>query len=151
MKIVILCLQTTERGWNILSEDKKYPLKRDSKSTKQRSKIYCKSMQKHKKWFAFSTYWEHNSGILRWNLIIPASLQDRAISWYHCYLQHPSHSSLKETTQSVKYWKGMHIPSSNVKSCRSCQKQETQPKYDNVLSKLFIMTPRRVLCVHLMW
>jgi hypothetical protein len=28
----------------------------------------------------------------------------------------------------------MHIPSSNVKSCRSCQKYETQPTYDHVIS-----------------
>jgi hypothetical protein len=44
----------------------------------------------------------------------------------------------------------MHIPSHNVKSCRACQKQETQPKYDSILSKLFMMTPQRVLCEHLM-
>jgi hypothetical protein len=42
-------------GWNIPSKDKKYPLKRDSKSTKQRSiiKIYCKNMQKHHKELCF--------------------------------------------------------------------------------------------------
>jgi hypothetical protein len=40
-------------------------------------------------------------------LIIPASLQHRAVSWYHHYLQHPGHSSLKETMRSVMYWKGM--------------------------------------------
>ena len=36
-------------------------------------------------------------------LIIPASLQHRAVSWYHHYLQHPGHSQLKETTRSVMY------------------------------------------------
>jgi hypothetical protein len=30
-------------------------------------------------------------------LIIPASLQHRAVSWYHHYLQHPGHSHLEET------------------------------------------------------
>ncbi len=40
-------------------------------------------------------------------LIIPASLQHRAVSWYHHYLQHPGHSRLKETMRSVMYWKGM--------------------------------------------
>jgi hypothetical protein len=30
------------------------------------------------------------------------------------------------------------------------KKQETQPKYDSILSKLFMMTPCRALCVHLM-
>jgi hypothetical protein len=36
-------------------------------------------------------------------LIIPASLQDRAVSWYHHYLQHPGHSCLKEMMRSVTY------------------------------------------------
>ena len=36
-------------------------------------------------------------------LIIPASLQHRAVSWYHHYLQHPGHSRLKETMRSVMY------------------------------------------------
>ncbi len=40
-------------------------------------------------------------------LIIPASLQHRAVSWYHHYLQHPEHSRLEETMRSVMYWKGM--------------------------------------------
>ena len=34
----------------------------------------------------------------------------------------------KRNQKSVMYWKGMHIPSSNIKSCRSLKKQETQPK-----------------------
>jgi hypothetical protein len=41
-------------------------------------------------------------------LIIPTSLQHRAVAWYHHYLQHPGHSRLKETMRSVMYWKGMH-------------------------------------------
>ncbi len=42
----------------------------------------------------------------------------------------------------------MHIPSSNVKSCRSFQKRHSQ-KDSQVLSKLVIMTPQRVLGVDL--
>jgi hypothetical protein len=48
-----------KRGWNIPSEDEQYPVKRDSKSTKQRSiiKIYCKKTYKNTKTvFTFSTY-----------------------------------------------------------------------------------------------
>jgi hypothetical protein len=55
-------------------------------------------------------------------LIIPASLQHRAVSWYHHYLQHPGHSRLEETMRSVMIWKGMQRTiQSYVKSCRSCQ------------------------------
>ena len=32
-------------------------------------------------------------------MVIPASLQHRAGSWYHHYLQHPEHSRLEETTR----------------------------------------------------
>ncbi len=40
-------------------------------------------------------------------LNIPTSLRNRAVSWYHHYLQHPGHSRLEETMRSVMYWKGM--------------------------------------------
>jgi hypothetical protein len=55
---LISCLQTTEGGWNIPSKDKEYPLKRDSKSTKQGSiiKDLYKNMRKNQKGFRFSTY-----------------------------------------------------------------------------------------------
>jgi hypothetical protein len=39
-------------------------------------------------------------------LMIPTSLWHRAVSWYHCYLQHPGHSCLEETMRSMMYWKG---------------------------------------------
>jgi len=70
-------------------------------------------------------------------LVIPASLQHRAVSWYHHYLQHPGHSRLEETLRSVMYWKGMrHTIRKYVKSCRSCQvnKRHSQ-KYGHVPPK----------------
>jgi hypothetical protein len=38
----------------------------------------------------------------------PSISTDRAIGWYDHYLQHPSHSRLKETMISVIYWKDIH-------------------------------------------
>jgi hypothetical protein len=35
-------------------------------------------------------------------------LYGKGISWYHHYLQHPSHSCLKEIMRSMIYWKGIH-------------------------------------------
>ncbi len=84
-------------------------------------------------------------------LIIPASLQHRAVSWYHHYLQHPGHSCLEETMRSVMYWKGMlRTIQSYVKSCRSCQvnKRHSQ-KYGHVPPKLVIKTPWEAFCVDL--
>jgi hypothetical protein len=82
-------------------------------------------------------------------LIIPASLQHRAVSWYHHYLQHPGYSRFEETMRFVMYRKGMrNTIRSYVKSCRSCQinKRHSQ-KYEHVPLKLVIMIPWRVLCV----
>jgi hypothetical protein len=57
-------------------------------------------------------------------LLIPASLQHRAVSWYHHYLQHPGHLHLKEM-RSVMYWKCMHNTIRKyIKSCRSCRKNK---------------------------
>jgi hypothetical protein len=36
-------------------------------------------------------------------VIIPTSLRQRAVRWYHHYLQHPGHSRLEETMRSVMY------------------------------------------------
>ncbi len=55
-------------------------------------------------------------------VIIPTSLCQRAVKWYHHYLQHPGHSRLEETMRSVMYWKGMRTTIWRyIKSCRSCQ------------------------------
>ena len=40
-------------------------------------------------------------------LVIPKDLQDRAVAWYHHYLQHPGSTRLEETLRSAMYWKGM--------------------------------------------
>ncbi len=71
---------------NHRKEDGILPLKRDSKAQNKDQRSIVTTCKNTYKGFAFSTYWEHNSAIYRWNWIIPASLQDRAISWYHCYL-----------------------------------------------------------------
>ena len=144
MKIVISCLQ------NHGKEDGIYPLKRNSKAQNkdQRSIVTkCKSTYKG---FAFSTYWEHNSAIWRWNLIIPASLQDRVISSYHCYLQHPSHSSLQETTNP---WSTEKICTYHPVTSNLAHLAKNKRHNQNMIlyyQKLFMMTPQRALCVHLM-
>ncbi len=80
-------------------EDGIYTLKWDSKAQNKDQRSIVTTCKNTCKGSAFSTYWEHNSAIYRWNLIILASLQDRAISWYHCYLQHPNNSSLQRDNQ----------------------------------------------------
>jgi hypothetical protein len=84
-------------------------------------------------------------------LIIPASLQHRAVAWYHHYLQHPGHSRLEETMRSVMYCKSMRTTIQRyIKSCRSCQVNKRHSlKYGHVPPKLFFTAPWRVLCVDL--
>ena len=36
-------------------------------------------------------------------MILPKTLQHRAIAWYHHYLQHPGHSRLEETLRAAMY------------------------------------------------
>ena len=42
-------------------------------------------------------------------LIIPKTLQTRAVAWYHHYLQHPGHTRLEETLRSAMYWKNLWV------------------------------------------
>ena len=84
-------------------------------------------------------------------LMIPTSLHQRAVKWYHHYLQHPGHTRLEETMRSMMYWKGMRTTiRRHVKSCRSCQvnKRHSQ-KYGHLPPKLVITTPWKALCVDL--
>eukprot|EP00804_Cyclotella_cryptica_P020905 CCRYP_011488-RA/>CCRYP_011488-RA protein AED:0.42 eAED:0.64 QI:0/0/0/1/0/0/2/0/155 len=47
-------------------------------------------------------------------MVIPTSLQSRAVSWYHHYLQHPGHTRLEEALHAAMYWKGMQVPSDHM-------------------------------------
>jgi hypothetical protein len=152
---------TKHEDWNLVfanhgEEDKIYPLTTieiaKAQKKDQHLKIYYKRNAKTpEKGMSFQLI-ENTKVLCKDNkLIIPASLQHRAVSWYHHYLQHPGHSRHEETMRSVMYWKGMRCTiRSYVKSCRSCQvnKRHSQ-KYGHVPSKLVIMTPWEALCVDL--
>ena len=83
-------------------EDEIYPLTiiEIAKAQKERSnlKIYYKHNAKTpEKGMSFQLI--ENTKVLckEDKIVIPASLQHRAVSWYHHYLQHPGHSRLEET------------------------------------------------------
>ena len=84
-------------------------------------------------------------------LVIPKSLQHRAVSWYHHYLQHPGNTRLEETLQAAMYWTNMRTTvRSYVKNCRSCQINKRQSKqYGKLPTKIVITTPWEALCVDL--
>ena len=84
-------------------------------------------------------------------MVIPKSLQKRAVAWYHHYLQHPGNTRLEETLRLSMYWKGLRkTVQSHVKKCHSCQvNKRRNHKYGKLPAKLAITTPWEALCVDL--
>eukprot|EP00804_Cyclotella_cryptica_P003901 CCRYP_015772-RA/>CCRYP_015772-RA protein AED:0.38 eAED:0.38 QI:0/0/0/1/0/0/3/0/296 len=84
-------------------------------------------------------------------MVIPKALQNRAVSWYHHYLQHPGHTRLEETLHATMYWKGMQSTiRSHVKNCRIRQvNKRHKHKYGKLPAKLVITNPWEALCVDL--
>ena len=81
----------------------------------------------------YSTQLVENINILCKNgkMVIPKSLQQHMVAWFHYYLQHPGTKRLKETLCLSMYWKGLRMTvQSHVKKCHSCQVHEwRQLKY----------------------
>jgi hypothetical protein len=84
-------------------------------------------------------------------LVIPKTLQHKAVAWYHHYLQHPGHTRLEETLRAVLYWKGMrNLIRSHTKTCKTCQvNKPKKQKYGKIPTKQDITTPWEYLCVDL--
>ena len=70
-------------------------------------------------------------------LVIPKSLQRRAVEWYHHYLQHPGSTRLEETLKGSMYWKGMRTTvRAYVKNCLKCQRnKKTEKKFGKLPTK----------------
>jgi hypothetical protein len=68
-----------------------------------------KSLQQHKVLMKLEETLIKNTYVLckEGKLVIPKTLQHKAVAWYHHYLQHPGHTRLEETLRAVMYWKNM--------------------------------------------
>ena len=68
-----------------------------------------KSLQQHKVLMKLEETLIENSYVLckEGKLVIPKTLQHKAVAWYHHYLQHPGHTRLEDTLKAVMYWKNM--------------------------------------------
>ena len=84
-------------------------------------------------------------------LVIPKTLQRRAVEWYHHYLQHPGSTRLEETLRGSMYWKGMRrTVRAYVKNCKKCQvNKKRQKQYGKLPPKQVITKPWHTLCVDL--
>jgi hypothetical protein len=85
-------------------------------------------------------------------MMIPKTLQRRAVLWYHHYLQHPGHTQLEETMKTTMYWKGMCTSIRPItKSCRAYQLNKKRKfKYGHLPPKTVIAISWRGVCVDLM-
>ena len=84
-------------------------------------------------------------------LVIPKTLQRRAVQWYHHYLQHPGHTRLEETLRAAMYWKNLRKDVRlHVKTCKSCQvNKRKKQKFGKMPTKLVVNIPWEYLCVDL--
>jgi hypothetical protein len=108
-------------------EDEIYPLTTieiaEAQCKDQELKVYYKKNARMTKEDMCLQYIEDTKVLCKnIQLVIPKSLQHKAVAWYHHYLQHPGHSCHEETMRSVMYWKGMRTNIRRyIKSCQSCQ------------------------------
>jgi hypothetical protein len=106
---------------NQVDEDDIYPLTTRDITEAQKTDIELNTMtDKH----GYTTQLVQNTKVLCKNgkMVIPTSLQQRAVAWYHHYLQHPGNTRLEETLHLSMHWKGLRkTVQSHVKQCHSCQ------------------------------
>ena len=104
---------------NCSKEDEIYPLTVKEIANAQAAD---RTLQKEKDKYKLNLIENTNVLCKDGKLVIPKSLQQRAVSWYHHYLQHPGNTRLEETLKATMYWTNMrNTVRSHVKNCLSCQ------------------------------
>jgi transposase InsO family protein len=70
-------------------------------------------------------------------IVIPKSLQQRIVAWYHHYLAHPGMTRLEATLRETMTWPNMRKDiESHVRTCPQCQKyKKVRPKYGKLPEK----------------
>ena len=84
-------------------------------------------------------------------IVIPSTLQQRIVDWYHNYLGHPGINRTEETISQHLWWPKMrgHITNS-VATCNSCQRNKRRhKKYGHLPAKTAEAKPWDKLCVDL--
>ena len=84
-------------------------------------------------------------------IVIPSTLQQRIVDWYHNYLGHPGINRTEETISQHLWWPKMrdHITNS-VATCKSCQRNKRRhKKYGHLPAKEAEAKPWDKLCVDL--
>ena len=84
-------------------------------------------------------------------IILPQSLQEKTIHWYHNVLCHPGGDRTEESIRQHFAFKGMHSMVRRIcKGCLACQKSKLSTrKYGKLPAKLAEEHPWDTLCVDL--
>ena len=133
---------------NRSEEDEIYPLTiKEIAEAQSADRTLQKTKDKYKSILVENIYVFCKDG----KVVIPKSLQKRAVCWYHHYLQHPGNTRLEETLRAVMYWTNLRqTVRSHVKNCKSCQINKKQSKkYGKLPTKMVVTTPWEALCVDL--
>jgi hypothetical protein len=139
---------------NRIDEDVIYPLTVTEIIQAQKHDASLKKLYKHDK---YSTQLVEDTEVLckEGKIVIPAALQNHAVSWYHHYLQHPGHTRLEETLHTILYWKGMrYTVHAHIKNCHICQVDKRHKQQapvcstEHFLQSLFSQTlGRHYVCI----
>ena len=131
-------------------EDAIYPLTTREIAEAQKHDVELNTMTEK---YGYTTQLVENTKVLCKDnkMVIPTSLQHRAVAWYHHYLQHPGNMCLEETLYLSMYWKGLRkTVQSHVTKCHSCQVNKCRHhKYRKLPAKLAITTSWEALCMDL--
>ena len=112
-------------------EDAIYPLTTRDIAEAQKHDIELNTMTDK---YGYTTQLVENTIVLCKNgkMVIPTSLHQHTVAWYHHYLQHPWNTRLQDLCL-LMYWKGLRkTVQSHVKRCHSCQVSKCRNhKYGN--------------------
>ena len=135
---------------NCRSKEEIYPLTVSEIAEKQ---IKEKALQQQRMMSKYEAILIENTCVLCKNgkLVVPKTLQHKAVAWYHHYLCHPGNTRLEESFRAAVYWKNMQKDVQYyVNNCKSCQVNKRKKlKYRKFPSQLVIDTPWEYLCVDL--
>ena len=111
---------------NCSKEDAIYPLiTQEIAEAQQQDNNLTKQAEKE----GYSTQLVKNIEVLcyKGKMVIPKSLQHRAVAWFYHYLQHPGTECLEEILRLSMDWKCLRMTvQSHIKKCHSCQVNKWQ-------------------------
>ena len=83
--------------------------------------------------------------------VIPDSLQENVLNWYHHYLQHPGRDRMEKTLSETMWWHGMSTQIKDLcRKCDRCQKGKKRKRsYAHVPPKEAVTRPWHTVCVDL--